>query len=218
MFETYALHFSLLREEALSAILNATCDAVVQLDNEKKVVASSPKLEAGPDHPSSEWGRHDDRSFPRRIGATLQVINAYTVCVRPLAARTAETRTAGKHACMYVCAYVSLSHSLYLYIYIYVLHTHICICVYSHMFIYIHMYTCMYNYMHICICIHINTQHLHVIHIYPEVPTVPLNGTGHIFVIRFPFVLVLYSVVCTIDVGVVVVGGFIDMLFICTCV
>ena len=56
------------------------------------------------------------------------------------------------------------------------------------------------------------------IYIYPEVPTVPLNRTGPIFVFRFPFVEFRVPLFTPLIVVLFVVVGVIDMLFTCTCV
>ena len=67
-------------------------------------------------------------------------------------------------------------------------------------------------YMYICMCVYI------YIYMYPEVPTVPLNGTGPISVFRFPLFEFRVPLFTPFILVFVVVVGFIDMLFICTCV
>ena len=65
----------------------------------------------------------------------------------------------------------------------------------------------------ICMCIYV------YIYIYiPRGPFGTIKWYRSYFRILFSVVLVLYSVICTIDFGVFVVVGVIDMLFICTCV
>ena len=53
---------------------------------------------------------------------------------------------------------------------------------------------------------------------YPEVPTVPLNRTGPISVFRFPLFEFRVPLFTPLILVLFVVVGFIDMLFICTCV
>ena len=51
-----------------------------------------------------------------------------------------------------------------------------------------------------------------------EVPTVPLNRTGPIFVFRFPLFEFRVPLFAPFILVLFVVVGVIDMLFICTCV